>query len=240
MNKRALGQARRYMNANARKQSEQDIGGTQGIRSQVSSVNSPDCRSKSLESELVDEDRTIAESTSLILMDIQKGAVPLVSCEQPIEFCLPEFEEQASEQPWTIDSTETVRKATSIQQEYCLKLLWQYVTETIAFKARRDRNVTHEYGCTVICGFCLRDTLPALNCFHSVGALKDHIVFMHSWEQYESERYCVTDNRSGLDGEEFSDHVEGCMLQWMKKRTTEDPIRCRILNRRERLQIFWL
>ncbi|KAK0514954.1 hypothetical protein JMJ35_002333 [Cladonia borealis] len=206
-NKRALGQASRYMNANASKRNEKDIGGrTPGTKSRVPSANGPDCP------EPFDEDRTIAESTARMLMDIPKGGVPLVSCEDPKKIYLPEFEEKDSEQPWTINSTEPVRKATSIQQEYCLKLLRQHVTEDIAFKARRDRNVTHDHSCTMICGFCLMDPLPALNCFQSVGALKDHIVFMHFWEQYGSTSDCMTCLRSGFSPERLFTHVENYFL----------------------------
>ena len=72
INKRALGQASRYMNANARKQKEQDIGGKGVMKSQVSSANGPYCGSKSRKTEAVDEAGTIAESTALLSMDIPR------------------------------------------------------------------------------------------------------------------------------------------------------------------------
>ena len=160
MNKRALGQASRYMNAKASKRNEKGVGGrTRGTRSQVLSVNGPYCGSKSLKMDPVDEDETIADSTARIFMDIPKGSVPLVSCEDPKELYLPVFEKIESEQPGTMNSAEPLRKETSVQQEDCLKLLRQHVTEGIAFKARRDRNVTHDHSCIMICGFCLVDPL---------------------------------------------------------------------------------
>ena len=238
INKRALGQASRYMNANARKQKEQDIAGKGVMKSQVSSANGPYCGSKSRKTEAVDEAGTVAESTAPLSMDIPKAAAPLVSCEQPKEIYLPEFEEKDSEQLRTFIQTESVRKGTSIQQEYCLKTLRQYFTE-LAFKARRDRNIPHDYGCIMICGFCLSDTLPALNDFRSVSALKDHIMFMHSWEKYESTSACMTCDRSGFYSENFFHHIESCMLRWMEKRGPEDPIRSPVDYCMESLQISW-
>ena len=239
INKRALGQASRYMNANARKQSEQDIGGrTQKRKSRVSSASGPDCGSQSRKNEGVDEDGTIAEPTALMLMDIPKGGVPLVFCEQPEEICLPEFEETYSELLRIFIPTETVRKGTSIQQEYCLKLLRQYFTE-LAFKARRDYHVPHDYSCTMICGFCLRDTLPTLNIFRSVGALSRHIMFMHFWEPCGSTSACMTCDSSGLDPEQFLDHIGDCMPWWMEKRAIENPIQYLIDYCMESLQISW-
>ena len=110
-NKRALGQASLYMNANARKQSEQNIGRTREMKSSVPSKNGPDCGSKSLKIEPVDKDGTISESTALILMDIPKRGLPLVSCKQPKGIYLPEFEKKDSEQLRTIRPKEPVRKA---------------------------------------------------------------------------------------------------------------------------------
>ena len=80
-NKRAFGQANRYMNANARKQSEQDNGGTPAMKSGESSAGGRSFDSKKPMVEPVDEDGKIAESTSLTLLNISKGAVPSVSSE---------------------------------------------------------------------------------------------------------------------------------------------------------------
>ena len=239
INKRALGQASRYMNANARKQSEQDTGeGTRGRKSQVSSANGPDCGSKSRKTEPGGEAGTMAESTALIFMEIPKGGVPMVSCEQPKEIYLPEYEEKDSEGLRTFIPTELVRKGTSIQQEYCLKLLGQYLTE-LASKARRDHRVTHDYSCTMICGFCLSDTLPALNGFQSVGAFKKHIMFMHFWEPCVSTSACMTCNTNGLDPKQFFHHIGDCKLYCTEKRATEDPFRGPIDYCMESLQISW-
>ena len=200
INKRALGQASRYMNANARKQSEQDIGRrTRGRKSWVSSASGPDCGSKSLKPEPVDEDGTIADS-------MPKEAVPLVSCEQPKEIYLPELEEEDSERLWTINPKEPVRKGTSSHQEYCLKPLSEYFTKDCTFKTLRDHHVPslpNNYSCTKICEFCG---------FMNVCCLKDHIMFMHFWGQDGSTSACKMCNRSGLDPERLFNHIEGCMF----------------------------
>ena len=204
-NKRALGQASRYMSAKARKQSEQGIGGRPRGTKSLSSVNGPDCGSESLKIEPVDEDGTIAESTARILMDIPKGGVPLVSCEDPKEIYLPEFEEKDSEQLWTINTKGQVRKGTSSHEEYCLKPLREYFTKDSAFKARRDCHChsSTQYNCTRVCEFCG---------FIGVGCLKNHIMFMHLWGQDGSTSACMMCNRSGLDPEKLFNHIEGCML----------------------------
>ena len=199
INKRALGQASRYMNANARKQKEQYIGGKGVMKSQVPSTDGTDCHSESLKTEPVDDDGSFADS-------IPKEAVPLVSCEQPKEIYLPELEEEDSEQLWTINPKEPFRKGTSSHQEYCLKPLSVYFTKDSTFKARRDchvPNLTNHYYCTRRCEFCG---------FISVGCLKDHIMFMHVWGQDGSTSACNMCNRSGLDPERLFSHIEGCML----------------------------
>ena len=236
-NKRALGQASRYMNANARKQSEQDIGG--GTRKSLSSVKRPDCGSKSLQIEPVDEDGTIAESTARISMDIPKGDVPLVSREQSMDIYLLQFGDTDSEQLWTMNVKGPAGKGTSSHEESRLKPLCEYFTKDSVFKTYRDRLVPHDHSCIIICEFCLRDTLPGLEIFQSVGAFKDHIVFMHLWEEHGSTSDYMTCNRSGLSPAWYFNHIEGCMLQWMETRAAENPIRCPIDWCMEGLPIIW-
>ena len=203
-NKRALGQASRYMNANARKQSEQNIGETRETKSSVSSDNGPDCGSKSLKIEPVDEDGTTVESTALILIDIPEGGLPLVSCELPKEIYLPEFEEKDSEQLRTIHPKEPVRKGKFSHKEYCPYPRWEYFTKDLVFKACRDCHVLNHYSCTRICEFCG---------FISVGCLKDYIMFIHFGGQDGSTSACMLCNRSGLDPEKLFNHIEGCVLR---------------------------
>ena len=169
-NKRALGQASRYMNANNKKQSQQNIGETREMKSLVSSGNGRDCGSKSLKTEPIEDNGTIAEPTALILMDIIKRDLPLVSCEQSKEIYLPEFEEKDSEQLRTINPKEPVLKGNLSHDEYCLNPRWEYFTKDLMFKVCRDCHVLNHYNCTRICEFCG---------FVSVGCLKDYIMFMH-------------------------------------------------------------
>ena len=80
---------------------------------------------------------------------------------------------------------------------------------------------------------------PAVICFQSVGALKNHIVFMHFCEQYEATSDCMTCHGSGFNPNGFFVHIEGCMLRWMETRAAEDLSRCPIDYCIENLQISW-
>ena len=205
-NKRALGQASRYMNAKASKRNKQDLGGrTRGTGSQLFSVDSPDYGSKSLQKNPVDEDETIAESTARMLMDIPKESVPLVSCEQDMGIYLPEIEEEDPEQLWTMSFKGPVRKETPSHEGYCLKPLREYFTKDSAFKARRNCLcfVSTQYNWTRECECCG---------FRSGGCRKDHMMFMYLLGQDGSANTCEMCNRSGFDPEKLFNHIEGCIL----------------------------
>ena len=218
-NKRALGQANRYMNANARKQSEQDTGGTQGMKTGMSSADGRDYDLKSLVTEPADEEGKIAESTALTLMNISKGAVPSVPSEQSTEIYLPEFDGKDIDQIGTSNSMEQFRKATSTPGDYCVEPLCEYFTKGFASKSRRDHHVVSHYNRTMICEFCSVDIPLGVRSFPSVDALKDHIMFRHLCE-----RDCATSDcamctwRIDLNPESFCYHIEGCVLRWMEER----------------------
>ena len=226
-NKRALGQANRYMNVNARKRSEQDTGGTPGMNSGDSSTDGPDYDMKSLVTEAVDEDGKIAESTALTLMNISKGAVPSFACDQPTEVYLPEFEGIDIEQldlP-TIGSTGPIRKALSTDGYHCVEPLCKYYTKGFTSQARRDCHVVSHYNRTTICGFCSVNIPLGERSFPSVDAFRDHVFFWHFYEQGRAESACTTCDRNDLDPERFYYHIEDCVLQWMEKRPTEHPMK---------------
>ena len=220
--KRALGQANRYISANARKQSIQDTGGTLGMKSGEPSAANPDPDLKTLMTEPVDEDGTIAESAALILMNIAKRA-PSVPCKQPEEVYLPEFEEKDWERLSTINPIEPIRKATSTHGNYCIEPLCEYSTKGFASKQRRDCHVLSHYNRTMICEFCSVTVPLGVRSFASVDALKNHIMFMHFCERDRAPIACMTCDWIGLgfDPEWFYSHIEGCVLRWMEKRTTE-------------------
>ncbi len=219
-NKRAFGQASRYMNANARKQSQKDTKGAVGMNSEDLPVNGLGCGLKSLITEPVDEDEKIAESTALILMDIANRAGPSVSLEPTADIYLPEFEERNFEELRATDSIESVRAGQPSHDKYCLDPLCEYFTKGFAYKARRDCHPLSHYNCTIICEFCPK-TAPRGVSFKSVEALRYHVMFMHFCEEDGSTSACMTCNRSSLDPERFFHHIEGCVLRWMEKRATD-------------------
>lgn len=215
-NKRALGQANRYMNANARKQSEKDTGGTRGMKTRKSSADGRDCDLRSPVTRPIDEDAKIAESTAHTLMDISKGAVPSVPSEQPTEIYLSQFEENDLEHLSTVKPIEPVRKVTSTYgDDYCHEPPCENFTQGFASKARRDSRIPSRHNCTMICEVCPRVV-------EGVGALKDHIMFTHFCEHDSLTIACRTCNRSGLDPEKFFDHIEGCVFQGKETRAAED------------------
>ena len=227
-NKRALGQANRYMNANARKQSEQDTGGTSEMKSKESSAGSHACDSKSPTAEPVDKDGKIAETTALTLLNIAKGAVPSVPCEQPTEIYLPEFEEKDLEQLRTVNSIGPIGKATSTLRYHCVEPLCEFFTKGFTTKARRDCHVLSHYSRTTICEFCSVNIPLGVRSFASVDALKDHIMFRHICERDCATSACTTCNWIDLDPERLYYHIGGCVLRWMEERATEDPMKCSI------------
>lgn len=222
-NKRALGQANRYMNANARKQSEQDTGGTRGVNSGKSLADSRVCDSNSPIAEPVDEDGKMAKCTALALMDISKGAVPSVPCEQPTEIYLPEFEEMELEQLRLINPIGPVRKATSTYEYHCVEPLCEYSSKSFASKARRDCHVLSHYNRVMICDFC---SVNGARSFPSVAALKDHVMFRHVCEGDCATSDCKTCQRGNLSPERFYYHIEDCVLRWMEERALEDLSTC--------------
>ena len=213
-NKRALGQASRYMNANAKKQSEQDTGGTRGMKSGKLSADG-----QSLINELVDEDGKIAESTALTLMNISKGAVPSVALEQPTEIYLSEAEERDLEQLFTNRPIKPGQETAFLyDDDYWRKPLGEDFTKGFAFMTWRDSRIPRHYTCKLVCHFCY-------NTFNSVGGFKDHILYTHFWEHNGSTIACKMCNRTGLDPEKFFDHIDGCVLRWKETRAAGDPNR---------------
>lgn len=205
-NKRALGQANRYMNANARKQSEQDTGATPEMKSGTSSAGGRNCDSKSPIAEPVDEDGKLAETTAITLMNISKRAVPSVPCDQPTEVYLSQFEENDLEHLSTVKPIEPVRKVIPTPRDYYfLQPVCEDSTKGFAPKACRDSCIPNRHNCTMTCDFCHK-------IFEGVGALNDHIMFAHSWEP-GLEITCRTCNESGLHPEFFLIHVEYCVLR---------------------------
>ena len=228
-NKRALGQANRYMNANARKQSKHDTAGTRGVNSGKLSADSPLCDSKSTIAEPVDEDGKMAKSTALALMDISKGAVPSLPCEHPTEIYLPEFEEMELEQLRLINPIGPVRKATSTFEYHCVQPHCEYFSKSFTSKARRNCHVLSHYNRVIICDFCSVNIPQGFRTFASVAALKDHIMFRHICEQDCGARSdCTTCQRDSLNPEGFYYHIESCMLQWMEEKALEDLSKCSI------------
>ena len=227
-NKRAFGQANRYMSANARKQSEQDTGGTPGMKSIEASTGGRDYDSKSVATVPVDEDRKIAESTAITLLNISKGAVPSAPSEQPTEIYLPEFEEMDMEQLSTVKPIGRIRKATSTSGYHCVEPLCEYFSKGFTSKARRDCHVLGHYNRATICEFCSVNIPLGLRSFASVHALKDHICFRHICDRDPVASACTTCNRHDLSPEGFPYHIEDCVLRWMEDRATEDPMKCSI------------
>ena len=228
-NKRALGQASRYMNANARKQSEKDTGRTLGLKSRELSADGRDCDLKNPIIDPIDEDGRMAESTALTLMNIAKGAEPSVPCEQPTETYLPEFEEKDLEQLLTKSPVEPVRKATSTQGNYCVEPLCEYFTKGFASKEHRDCHVVSHYNRVMICEFCSVNIPLGVRSFPSVDALKNHTMFRHLCERDRATSTCKTCSWGiNLNPEKFYSHIDGCVLQWMEERALWDLSKCSI------------
>ena len=227
-NKRAIGQANRYMNANTRRQRNQDNGGTPAVKSGQSSAGGGDRDSKNPIVEPVDEDGRMADSTALTLLNIFKGAVPSAPSEQPTEIYLPEFEEMDMEQLSTVKLVGLVRKATSTYGYYCIEPSCEYFSKGFPSKVHRDRHVVSHYDRVMICGFCSVNISLGLRSFASVDALRFHIIFNHTREADSATSACTTCKWNNWSPEGFCYHIEDCVLRWMEDRATEDSMKCSI------------
>ena len=217
-NKRAIGQANRYMNANTRRQREQDNEGTPAVESGQSSAGGGDRDSKDPIAEPVDEDGRMAESTALTLLNISKGAVPSAPSEQPTEIYLPEFEDMDLEHLFMVKPLRPIRKVTSTHGYHCVQLLCEYFSEGFASKARRDYHVVSHYNRVTICEFCSVNTTIQSRSFTSVYALKEHIMLRHIRERDCATSACAICHRNNLSPEGFYNHIESCVLRWMETR----------------------
>lgn len=224
-NKRAFGQANRYMNANARRQREQDNGGTAVMKSGQSSAGGRKCDSEKPIVEPIDEDGKIAESTALTLLNISNGAVPSVRSEQPTEIYLPEFEGMDLEHLSTVKPIGPIQKATSTYGYHCVEPLCEYFSKGFTSKARRDCHVVSHYNRVTICEFCSVSIPLGERSFVSVHALKEHIWFRHICERGFAASACTTCIQHNLSPEGFLYHIDDCVLRWMEEKATEDPMK---------------
>ena len=223
--KRALGQANRYMNANIRRQREQDNRETPAAKSGQSSAAGEDCDPKASIAEPVDENGQMAESTALTLLNISKGAIPSVSSEQPTEICLPEFEGMDMERLSMVKPVGPIRKATPTCGYHCTEQSCEYFSKGFTYKARRDCHVVSHYNRIIICEFCSVNKPLVMRSFESVVALKAHIIRSHIGERDFVPIACTTCNRHNLTPEGFLYHIDYCVLRWMEDRATEDPMK---------------